>query len=85
MGWSALVGAYYSPHAASDPYHILQFIYILYTDLWGFMCFLRDFVGFILIASLQERGKWHLTGYHATAICTVLADCAFLENNIFYY
>ena len=57
MGWSAFVGAYYSPHAASDPYYILQFIYILYTDFfWVYVLFLRDFEGFILIASLQERG-----------------------------
>ena len=48
MGGSAGVGAYSSPHAPSRSYHILQYIYILYTDFFlGFFdFFVRFFMGF---------------------------------------
>ena len=73
VGWSAFVGAYYSPHAASDPYHILQFIYILYTDFFGFMCFFCEILRVLfLLLVCRNVVRWPLTGYHATAIYTVL-------------
>ena len=73
MGWSAFVGAYYSPHAASDPYHKLQFIYILYTDFFGFMCFFCEILRVLfLLLVCRNVVRWPLTGYHATAIYTVL-------------
>ena len=64
-------GAYCSPHAPSDLYHILQVIYI-YVQIFGGLCaFFAIFVAFILITSLQERGLVAPTGYHATAIYTL--------------
>ena len=58
MDGSAGVGAYRRPHAPSRSYHILQYIYILYTDFFEFICFFVRFLwDFILITSLQERGR----------------------------
>ena len=73
VGWSAFVGAYYSPHAASDPYHILQFIYILYTDFfWVNVLFCEILRVLFLLLVCRNVVRWPLTGYHATAIYTVL-------------
>ena len=64
VGWSAPEGAYCSPHAPSNLYHILQVIYI-YVQIFfffffggggGLCAFLAIFVAFILITSLQEHG-----------------------------
>ena len=56
MGGSAGVGAYSSPHAPSRTYHILQYIYILYTDFFGFVWFfLWDFLwDFLLIINMYS-------------------------------
>ena len=63
MGGSAGVGAYGSPHAPSRTYHILQYIYILYTDFFGFIWFfLWDFYG-IFYLSLVCRS---VVGRHPT-------------------
>ena len=49
MDGSAGVGAYRRPHAPSRRYHILQYIHILYTDFWGFICFFVRFsMGFFV-------------------------------------
>ena len=55
MGGSAGVGAYSSPHAPSHTYHILQYIYILYTDFFGFIWFFCEIFYGIFYLSLVCR------------------------------
>ena len=58
MNGSAGVGASRRSHAPFRTYHILQYIHILYTDFFGFICFFCEvFIDFYLITSLQERGR----------------------------
>ena len=73
MGRSAGVSAYSDPHASFCPYHILQYIYILYTDFMGFICFFVEFYGFLyLLLVCRNVVRRPPTPYHSTAICTVL-------------
>ena len=60
MGGSAGVGACSSPRPSSRTYHIIQYIYILYTDFLGFIWFVCGvFMGFfLLITSIAGAWSW---------------------------